>query len=109
MVESLKRHQKFLETDLLPRANGDWRLGREKFSRKLELVLDAGMNADQVLADAEAEFARVRRDMYVVARQLWSRYFPNAALPPDDDAGRRGTIARVTATRQPGTRQRRRR
>ena len=66
------------------RATGDWRLGKRKFAKKLELVLDAGMTADQVLADAEAEFARVQRDMYVVARQLWSRYFPQQALPPDD-------------------------
>ena len=40
----LKDYQKFLETDLLPQAHGDWRLGPEKFSRKLELELDAGLN-----------------------------------------------------------------
>ncbi len=97
VVEALQAYQKFLEADLLPRANGDWRLGPKKFARKLELVLDAGLTADQVLADAEAEFARVQRDLYVVARQLWSGYYPGAPLPPDDDAGRRATIAQVTA------------
>ncbi|MGI8602128.1 MAG: DUF885 domain-containing protein [Verrucomicrobiales bacterium] len=95
VVDALKGHQRFLESDLLPRANGEWRLGREKFSRKLELVLDAGITADQVLADAEEELARVQRDMYVVARQLWSRYFPKTVLPPDDAPGRRVTIAQV--------------
>lgn len=95
VVAALKQHQLFLENDLLPKASGEWRLGRKKFSRKLELVLDAGLTADQVLADAEAEFARVHRDMYVVSRQLWSRYFPKAVLPPDDAAGRRTTIAQV--------------
>jgi uncharacterized protein (DUF885 family) len=30
-----------------------------------------------------------------VARQLWSRYFPRLALPPDDAAGRRATIQQV--------------
>ena len=95
VVAALKQHQLFLENDLLPKARGEWRLGRKKFSRKLELVLDAGLTADQVLADAEAEFARVHRDMYVVSRQLWSRYFPKAVLPPDDAAGRRTTIAQV--------------
>jgi len=91
----LKEYQKFLETDLLPRANGEWRIGREKFARKLELTLDAGVTADQVLADAEGEFSRVERDMYVVARQLWSRYYPGRALPPDDVEGRRFTIEQV--------------
>lgn len=95
-VEALKKHQTFLEQDVLPRAHGQWRLGKEKFSRKLELVLDVGWNADSALSEAEAEFARVQRDLYVVARQLWSRYFPRTPLPPDDDIGRRSTIASVT-------------
>jgi uncharacterized protein (DUF885 family) len=91
----LKDYQAFLETDLLPRATGDWRLGRDKFYRKLELDLDANLTADQVLADAQAEFERVQRDMYVVARQLWSGYYPGRALPPDDAAGRRETIQKA--------------
>jgi hypothetical protein len=33
--------------------------------------------------------------MLLIARQLWSRYFPTTPLPPDDDAGRRETIDRV--------------
>ncbi len=45
--------------------------------------------------DASAEFARVERDMYVIARQLWSRYYPRQPLPPDDQEGRRATVAKV--------------
>lgn len=93
----LKAYQKFLVNEALPQATGEWRLGKDKFSRKLELVLDVGRDADQVLAEANNEFQRVRRDMYVVARQLWSRYIPNLPLPPDDEAGRRSTIALVTS------------
>jgi uncharacterized protein (DUF885 family) len=93
----LKDYQKFLEQDLLPRSGGEFRLGKQKFYRKLELDLDAGMTADQVLADAQSEFDRVQRDMYVIARQLWSRYFPSAPLPPDDPAGRRSTTSQVLA------------
>jgi uncharacterized protein (DUF885 family) len=95
VAAALKGYQQFLEKELLLRANGEWRLGRDKFYRKLELTLDAGVTADQVLADAEAEFDRVQRDMYVVARQLWSRYFEKEPLPPDDPSGRRETIQRV--------------
>jgi uncharacterized protein (DUF885 family) len=91
----LKDYQAFLEKDLLPRATGEWRLGRDKFCRKFELDMDANLTADQVLAEAQAEFERVQRDMYVVARQLWSGYYPGRALPPDDAAGRRETIQRV--------------
>lgn len=95
VVAALQEYQKFLENDLRPRAQGEWRLGRERFYRKLEIELDAGLTAPQVLADAESEFDRVERDMYAIARQLWSRHFPKQALPPDDAAGRRATIQRV--------------
>src|SRR5436190_3351980 len=98
VVAALKDYQKFLEGPLMSRATGDWHLGRDKFNRKLELVLDAGMSADQVVADAKAEYDRVQRDMYVVARQLWSRYFPKRSLPPDDAEGRRSTITEIIAT-----------
>lgn len=95
VVVALKQHQEFLEKELLPRATGDWRLGKKKFYKKLEMVLDAGMTADQVLADAESEFSRVEAEMYVISRQLWSKYFPGKPLPPDDKAGRGFTIRTV--------------
>lgn len=93
----LKDYQKFLETDLMARATGDWRLGKERFAHKLELELNAGLGAEQVLADADAEFERVQRELYVVARQLWSRYFPKRPLPPDDADGQRSTVRQVLA------------
>jgi uncharacterized protein (DUF885 family) len=97
VVDCLKSYQQFLENDLLPRAKGDWRIGKEKFAKKLDLELDAILSAEEVLREAEAEFARVETEMYVIARQLWSRVFPKAALPPDDADGRRATITRVLA------------
>jgi uncharacterized protein (DUF885 family) len=97
VVACLKQYQDFLEKDLLPRASADWRVGHKKFARKLELELDAGVTADQVMADAQAEFARVERDMYVIARQLWSQYYPVQALPPDDPEGRHATVQKVLA------------
>ena len=95
ILPALKDYQKFLEVDLLPRSNGEWRIGKEKFARKLELELDAGLTADQVYADAQEEFQRVRNEMYVIARQLWSGCYPRTALPADDASGRRTTIERV--------------
>jgi uncharacterized protein (DUF885 family) len=96
VVASLKDHQKFLE-ELLPKTTGDWRLGKERFARKLEQELDAGLSAEEVLQEAETEFKRVERDMYIIARQLWGQTFPKKPLPPDDEAGRRATIRQVLA------------
>ena len=95
VVVCLKDYQEFLEKEVRPRADGQWRLGKEKFARKLELELDAGLTADQVLAAAEADFIRVQRELYLTARQLWGRYYPLAPLPPDNAAGHRAAIRAV--------------
>jgi len=97
VATALKDYQKFLEGELMSRATGDWRLGRAKFNRKLDLVLDAGISADQVVADAKTEYDHVVQQMYVVARQLWPKYFPKSPLPPDDAEGRGSTISKVIA------------
>ena len=95
VVACLKDYRQFLEKEVLPRANGQWRLGPEKFAKKLDLELDAGLMADEVLAAAEADFVRVQRELYLIARQLWGRCYPLAALPPDDAAGHRATVRLV--------------
>ncbi len=91
-ADALRQHQQFLEQDLLPRATGEWRIGPTKFAEKFARELDAGLTADECLAEAEAEFQRVTRDMYVLARQLWGSLAPARPLPPDDAEGRRATI-----------------
>jgi len=96
-IAALKSYQEWLEKEALPNANGDWRLGRDRFARKLELELEGAFPADEVLAEAESEFARVQRDMYVISRQLWSQHFPDSPLPADDAAGRAETIRKVVA------------
>jgi uncharacterized protein (DUF885 family) len=95
VVENLKDYQKFLEEDLLPRAKGEWRLGKEKFAKKLVLELDAGLTAEEVMREATIEFERVEREMYVISKQMWSESFPGKALPPDDAEGRRTAITQI--------------
>ncbi len=95
-VTALREHQKFLES-LRGEAHGQWRLGLDKFNKKLELELDAGLTAAEVIRAAEEEKVRVVRDMYVIARQLWCTSFPGVPLPPDDELGRRETIHKVLA------------
>jgi len=96
-VIALKEYQSFLEDELLPRATGEWRLGKDKFYRKLELELDAGLNADEVIREAEIEADRVEREMSVVARQLWAQLYPGQVIPVDDEHGRRELIRLVMA------------
>ena len=97
LLPHLSRHQEFLENDLRARATKDWRLGSEKFDRKLQFAVNAGITAREVLERAESEFERVTSEMAVVSRQLWGTCFPGRALPPEDDAGRHQCITEVLA------------
>lgn len=97
IVGALEGYLTFLRDEVLPRSGDAWRIGPEKFARKLELELDAGLTADEVLAEAESEAARVEREMAVIARQLWASTFPGEVMPPDDPDGRREMVRRVLA------------
>ncbi|HSQ55881.1 MAG TPA: DUF885 domain-containing protein, partial [Gemmata sp.] len=94
-VKALEDYQDWLEKELLPKSHGEWRLGKEKFAKKLELELDAGLSADEVVKIAEAEADRVEREMWYVAKQLWAKLFPGKDVPADDAAGRRFAIQTV--------------
>ncbi len=95
IVAALEEYLKFLQDDVLPRSNDDWRIGPELFARKLELELDSGLSADEVLHEAEAEAVRVEHEMAVIARQLWWATYPDEPIPPDDAEGRRVLTRRV--------------
>ncbi len=95
IVAALKRHLQVLQNQVLPRSNDDWRIGPDKFTKKLELELDAGISAKEVLEEAEREATRVESEMVVIARQLWGKFFPGKPIPIDDPAGRRTTIQQV--------------
>ncbi|MSU76718.1 MAG: DUF885 domain-containing protein [Gemmataceae bacterium] len=95
VVPVLRDYQKHLEDDVLPRSNGEWRIGKKRFADKLLLELDAGVSALEVLKEADDEAERVEIEMYVIARQLWKQVFPKKIMPVDDDKGRRETIRLV--------------
>jgi uncharacterized protein (DUF885 family) len=98
IVAALESYLSFLQDEVMPRSTDGWRIGAKAFAHKLELELDAGLSADEVLKEAEGEADRVERDMYVIARQMWGTAIPDEPLPPDDRAGRGDTIRQVLAT-----------
>ena len=70
VIEALKSYQSWLKQDLLPKSNGDFRLGAETFSKKLEYdeMVDTPLPKLLEIAYADlqknqAEFARVGREV----------------------------------------------
>ena len=97
IIAALKKHLAFLKDEVLPRSGENWRVGRALFEKKLDYELDAGLTADEVLAEAEREADRVSNEMVVIARQMWAAEYPGQTIPPDTAAGRGTLVAKALA------------
>ena len=69
-VAALTDYGKWLETDLLPRSNGDFRLGDAKYRQKLKFALSSDMSKEDLLTRAEADLKATQNRMFEVAVQL---------------------------------------
>jgi uncharacterized protein (DUF885 family) len=72
-LEAIDEHTRWLEQRLADgKRNGfrDPRIGAELFARKLRLVLDTELTADEVLARAETDLVRVSEEIVAVAAGL---------------------------------------
>ncbi|AUX35584.1 MULTISPECIES: DUF885 domain-containing protein [Sorangium] len=79
---ALEGFQAFLEKDLLPRSNGDFRLGRARFEKKLRFALDdASVDIDGVVTSARALLAATHAEMLETSRELWPELFGKQPFP----------------------------
>ncbi|UCB51537.1 MAG: DUF885 domain-containing protein [Candidatus Zixiibacteriota bacterium] len=79
-IATLEDYQTFLEEDLLPRSNGEFRLGKKLFEKKLKLTLQSDLSSDEIVKRAEAELASVRKRMFELAQPLHEKMFPGRQL-----------------------------
>ena len=85
-LAALADYQQWLEKELLPRSNGDFRLGDEKFRKKLRFALDSDLSKEEILRRAEADLKSTRSAMYFTAMQMWPKLFPEKPPPADQGA-----------------------
>jgi uncharacterized protein (DUF885 family) len=69
---ALHELQQFFETELLPRSDGSFRLGRERFARKLAFALGDDVDIDTVAASARALLVETQNEMVDTAKQIWT-------------------------------------
>jgi uncharacterized protein (DUF885 family) len=62
----------YLAKDLLPRSDGSFRLGREKFAKKLAFVLEDDVDIDAIAARAHALLTETQEAMVDTAKQIWT-------------------------------------
>jgi uncharacterized protein (DUF885 family) len=75
---ALEDYKKWLQNDLLPRSDGDFRLGGQKYSKKLRFALASDLPMEEILKRAKADLEQTQIAMYETASPLYKKYFPNA-------------------------------
>lgn len=86
----------FFEKELLPRSDGDFRIGRALFEKKLRYELADDVDIDAVAAEARALLASTTEEMVATSVELWPTLFGKAPLPKRDTlAAKKALIKRV--------------
>lgn len=85
--------QRWIDTVLVPQAQGDFRLGRALYDQKLKFALVGALTRPEIKARATAEVARVRAQMYALAQRILND--PATASPTPGQV--QATIARALA------------
>jgi uncharacterized protein (DUF885 family) len=75
---ALEDYKKWLQHDLLPRSDGNFRLGAEKFRKKLRFALASDLSMEEIMKRAQADLRQTQTAIYETAVPLYKKYFPNA-------------------------------
>jgi len=75
---ALEDYKKWLQNDLLPRSDGNFRLGAEKYRKKLQFALASDLSMEEIMKRARADLQQTQTAIYETALPLYKRYFPNA-------------------------------
>ena len=87
-----------LDTTVRARAEGEGRMGADRFAQMLRHTLSSDMTPEALLERAWRDHAAVRAEMLRLSRQLWSSWVTDAPLPdvaPGDEAGEELLVRRV--------------
>ncbi|MDL2335691.1 MAG: DUF885 domain-containing protein, partial [Chloroflexota bacterium] len=96
------RFEQTLRDDILPRAEGEGRLGAELFAAKLRHTTSSDLAPDNLGARARRDYDLVRAEMLRLARLAWPQWLPGEQIPDDgDETIRRALLAIAQVHRQP--------
>jgi uncharacterized protein (DUF885 family) len=75
-VKALEDYGLWLEKELLPKATGEFRLGEEKYKRKLYYSLESDLTKEDILKSAEEDLKTTHAALYKTALPLFKKFFP---------------------------------
>lgn len=92
---AVEKHQRWLENKLIPKANGNFRIGRENFEKKLAFTLHTPYSSAEIEASTHAEYQRVRNEMYAVSKIIYLKKYPYTTFPDEPDDQYKEAITRA--------------
>src|SRR5436309_1561622 len=75
---ALGDYKKWLQNDLLPRSDGNFRLGAEKYRKKLRFALASDLSMEEIMERAHTDLRQTQTAIYETALPLYKKYFPTA-------------------------------
>jgi uncharacterized protein (DUF885 family) len=84
-AKALEDYKTWLQKDLLPRSDGDFRIGADKFRKKLHFALASDLSMEEIMQRAQTDLAQTQKAIYETALPLYKKYFPNANKATLDD------------------------
>jgi uncharacterized protein (DUF885 family) len=77
-AQALESYKKWLHDDLLGRSDGDFRIGPDKFRKKLRFALASDLSMEEIMQRGQADLKKTQAAIYETALPLYKKYFPNA-------------------------------
>ena len=84
-AQALESYKKWLHDDLLGRSDGDFRIGPDKFRKKLRFALASDLSMEEIMQRGQADLKQTQTAIYETALPLYKKYFPNADKAALDD------------------------
>ncbi|MEY2500022.1 MAG: hypothetical protein QOI07_356 [Verrucomicrobiota bacterium] len=77
-IAALNDYKTWLMNDLLPRSTADFRIGADKFRKKLRFALSSDMSMEDLMKAARTDLEQTQKAIYETALPLYKKQFPNA-------------------------------
>jgi uncharacterized protein (DUF885 family) len=79
--KAVDENQAWIDTQLVPNAKGDFRIGAALYDAKLAFALNSPLSRQEIRTRAQAQLASTRAEMYAIARKVLAGKPKAPALP----------------------------
>lgn len=93
--EAVEEHQDWLESELVPKAKADFRLGAELYDKKLFFSLGTPLSREQIRVHVNEMIRKTRDEMYDISKTVYKNEYPGTVFPEQVDEFYRQAIIRA--------------